>query len=135
MSNIIKFPPSRQSTHSGNGDEPNTALDEMLNTLAASFTAPMARGEKLEFMKKLKGILRSRKIPFKSSPPTGLEVPKTPFTIFVIEAKMAFTLGLKKRQVTGNGWVVHPLNEASPADAAGQVINEIGVREDGKSKE
>ncbi|WP_429061737.1 hypothetical protein [Aeromonas veronii] len=131
MSNIIQFPPSRQGASSDHGDEPKTALDGMLDELTASLDMPMTGGEKQIFMKRLKGILKARCISFRASPPTGLEVPKTPHTIFIIEAKAAFTLGLKKKKAITDDWVIYPLNEVSPADAAGQVINVIGVRGNG----
>jgi hypothetical protein len=132
MSNIVQFPQPRQGDSLEHGAKsPQTTLDEILDALAASIVAPMTNEEKKIFMKRLKGILKTRDIPFRCSPPPGLEAPKNPFTLFFVEAKVAFLLGLKKKKTFADGWVFYPLNEASPVDAAGSVISTIGELKNG----
>ena len=133
MTNVIQFPqsPCEPPKHSKGHD---SDIEQMIDELSLAFKIEPSSREKRAFMKTLKGVLKSRGIGFRSSPPKGLEGLKNEFTIFFEEAKIVCGMDTRKDTPLPSGWVFVRMDASSPpVVVAGQLIDKIGENH-GKAK-
>ncbi len=126
MTNVIQFPQSPCDTTKHSKDY-DSDIEQMIDDLRLALKVAPSSREKLAFMKTLKGVLKSRGVGFRSSPPKGLENLKSAFTIFVEETKIVFGMDKRKDTSLPSDWVFVQMDASSPpAVVAGQLISKIG---------
>lgn len=102
------------------------SFDAYTDNLSKKFTTNSSNEQKKILLKKIKDILKSRDVVFRSSPPSSWGIKSRPFAIFFPEKKIVFTLGVVKNLKLEDGWVNHKISDTEDAAlSVGNIINFI----------
>lgn len=85
-----------------------------------------AINKKKELISKIKAILKSRNVAFRSTPPSDWKEKSRTFAIFFPEKKVVFTLGVVNKLKIEDGWINHKISDTEDAVlSVGKIINLI----------
>lgn len=124
MSNIIHLSDKKQKKQKKQSVD--ISFDDYTDNLSKGFVKNLSNQQKKELLSKIKAMLKSRNVKFRSTPPSDWEEKSRPFAIFFPEKKVVFTLGELKKLKIMDGWINHKISDTEDAVlSVGKIINLI----------
>ncbi|ELY4083015.1 hypothetical protein SMY54_004218 [Cronobacter sakazakii] len=121
MSNIVHLSDKKQKNNPA-----DISFDDYTDNLSKGFVKNLSNQKKKELLSKIKAILKSRNVAFRSTPPSDWKEKSRPFAIFFPEKKVVFTLGVVNKLKIEDGWINHKISDTEDAVlSVGKIINLI----------
>jgi len=121
MSNIVDF--KKKTTKK---QKHEMSIDEYTEDLSLQFKKMTESVSKKDLILNIKGILRSRGVKFRASPPNDLKIKKGHAAIYFPSIRVAFAFEVIKDLDNPSNWVLVKLSlQDNAADSAGKIINKI----------
>lgn len=121
MSNIVHLSDKKQKKK-----PVDISFDDYTDNLSKGFVKNLSNKQKKELISKIKAILKSRNVAFRSTPPSDWKEKSRTFAIFFPEKKIVFTLGVVNKLKIEDGWINHKISDTEDAVlSVGKIINLI----------
>lgn len=132
MADIIEFKSKKRKKE----ETQKTKIDEFLSSLAKEFNQEKSAKEKLDTIKRIKGILKSRGVKYKVEVNHGHPEIKNNLSIFFPMEMLGFTFSIKKELKLANNWYIKPISPLEdPIKTAGQIFNDLQEKKNERTKE
>lgn len=121
MSNIVHLSDKKQKNKSA-----DISFDDYTDNLSKGFVKNLSNQQKKELIRKIKAILKSRDVAFRSTPPSDWQEKSRPFAIFFPEKRIVFALGVVNKLKIADGWIIHKISDTEDAAlSVGKIIKLI----------